>query len=456
MGIGAVAANAQSFLAGGITYEVKSNSTEHLCQVAVSEGEPYSGNVKIPSKVTYDGTDYTVVGINPYAFAGCEGLTAVDIPATVTELGRNAFQSCKALYSISLPTGITEIKDQTFYECEVLISYSAPGVSRIGKSAFAYCKKLKEAPFSSNTEYIGVSSFKNCYSLTTVSLPSNAEILEAAFEGCTGLKSVRLSAQMEMVPEYLFSGCTALEEVRGGEQVMEIGEYAFSDCISLTTFDLSGRLTKIHRGAFSFCSSLVMPSIKGNELEIGEYAFTGCAALEEIDFEGAVRIEAEAFANCEELKTLKFGPETKYIRERVFRGCDKIESVTCMAMQPPFLSNNSFTETVYETALLTVLESQRLLYVQTPPWSYFKNVEGVGDAGVDDVHGDNPETTISVENGNLTVKGVAGEVMVYNPEGRICWSGRVETADGEVVVCGLAPGIYIVKTRERAEKVLVR
>lgn len=53
-------------------------------EVEVTQGSPmYSGNVVIPSSVTYNGQTYTVTKIGEKAFYECMGLRTVSIPEGV-------------------------------------------------------------------------------------------------------------------------------------------------------------------------------------------------------------------------------------------------------------------------------------------------------------------------------------------------------------------------------------
>ena len=48
----------------------------------------------IPSTVEYQSHTYTVVSINRHAFYGCEGLTSIILPNTITEIEEWAFGDC--------------------------------------------------------------------------------------------------------------------------------------------------------------------------------------------------------------------------------------------------------------------------------------------------------------------------------------------------------------------------
>ena len=54
----------------------------------------YSGNVVIPSSVTYSGNTYAVTSLGYAAFYNCSGLTSVTIGNSVTSIGDGAFSGC--------------------------------------------------------------------------------------------------------------------------------------------------------------------------------------------------------------------------------------------------------------------------------------------------------------------------------------------------------------------------
>lgn len=72
----------------GIYYNVVTK----LKTAEVTYGEnKYSGDVNIPLSLEYNGVTCSVTSIGGSAFAYCRGLTAVDIPGSVTSIGERAF-----------------------------------------------------------------------------------------------------------------------------------------------------------------------------------------------------------------------------------------------------------------------------------------------------------------------------------------------------------------------------
>ena len=64
-----------------------------------------TGALTIPSTVTYGDTTYSVTTIGFKAFEYCTGLTSVNIPSSVTSIGKNAFLRVKHIEYHGRATG---------------------------------------------------------------------------------------------------------------------------------------------------------------------------------------------------------------------------------------------------------------------------------------------------------------------------------------------------------------
>ena len=60
------------------------------------------------------------------AFLGHGNLERIDIPDTVTRIGKSVFDQCGSLRSIVIPEGVTTIEDYTFSNCDSLRSIALP------------------------------------------------------------------------------------------------------------------------------------------------------------------------------------------------------------------------------------------------------------------------------------------------------------------------------------------
>lgn len=76
-----------------------------------------SGDLIIPSSVTYSGTTYSVTSIGEYAFDGCSSLSSVTIPHSVTSIGSHAFDHCSGLTALTIPSSVISIGNNAFADC---------------------------------------------------------------------------------------------------------------------------------------------------------------------------------------------------------------------------------------------------------------------------------------------------------------------------------------------------
>ena len=144
----------------GLTWEYKPTADGEGIEIYKTDGwfmettKP-TGVVTIPA--TIDGKPVTVIG--SHAFAGCDELTGVVIPDTVTEIGAWAFAQT-GLTGIDLPTGLTSIGENAFYGCYGLTSVEIPsGVTEIGAGAFCNCIGLTEVTIPASVTDIGTNAF---------------------------------------------------------------------------------------------------------------------------------------------------------------------------------------------------------------------------------------------------------------------------------------------------------
>ena len=154
-----------------------------------------------------------------------EGITAIDdfcfqeyqmhkieIPNTVTRIGKYAFSGCKNLESIVIPTSVTRIEEYAFWKC---------------------CS-LANLTLSSSITRIEDSTFDGCSSLTSVKIPNSVTTIGmAAFEGCENLVSVTLPNTITSIGPAAFSGCSTQLTVTGSKlySIMKGGGYGSAEAI---------------------------------------------------------------------------------------------------------------------------------------------------------------------------------------------------------------------------------
>ena len=154
--------------------------------------ESKSGNLIIPSTISYNGTTYSVTSIGDRAFYYCSGLTSVTIPNGVTSIGNYAFYECRSLTSVTIPNSVTSIGEWAFTYCRSLTSVTIPNsVTSIGEWAFSYCISLTSVTIPNSVTSISGGAFAGCSSLTSVTIPNSVtSIAGYAFYECNGLTSI--------------------------------------------------------------------------------------------------------------------------------------------------------------------------------------------------------------------------------------------------------------------------
>ena len=241
----------------------------------ISGGYKYSGNVIIPSSISYDGKTYNVTSIESSAFTNCTGLTAVTIPNSVTSIGEGAFKGCTAMTTVTINNDALVSANrsynstlETIFGSQVKNYILGDEVTSIGKYAFWDCSDLTSVTIPNSVTSIGASAFYNCSGLTSIEIPSSVmSIAGSAFNSCSGLTSIVVVDGNTMYDSR--DGCNAIIEtssntlIRGCQNtvipsgVITIGTYAFSNCTGLISIEIPSSVTTIGEISFRFCTGLL-------------------------------------------------------------------------------------------------------------------------------------------------------------------------------------------------------
>ena len=136
--LGILPVSAYDFQVDGIYYNINGEEVTVTNETGESNSNSYSGDVVIPSSVSYEGKSYSVTSIGEYAFQNCSHVTSVMIPETVVSIGDFAFSVCTSLTKMELPALLQSIGTYSFSSCTELISVTLPmSVNRIGIGAFS-------------------------------------------------------------------------------------------------------------------------------------------------------------------------------------------------------------------------------------------------------------------------------------------------------------------------------
>ncbi len=312
----------------------------------IADPENPDKTIEILAMDTVKGVPVTTVADD--AFLGCEMITKVTLPETITEIGAGAFKNCKKLTAIDIPADVTVIGKGALEGCVALEGITLPfvGAEKDGdvNTHFGYIfgaaseaenrtfvpKSLKNVAINGKVA-IADFAFSGCDMLTAVELADGIKAIGSnAFAGCDALTAVVIPGSVEKIGTMAFYGCDLLANVKLSENIKIIGSYAFSDCVALTSVTFPKTITQICDGAFKGCVKLEGASLRNVESlnSIGESAFEGCVALKAITLGDNVETIADrAFAGCIEVEALTLSNALKSIGDFAFEGCDKVKEV---------------------------------------------------------------------------------------------------------------------------------
>ena len=381
----AMEAKSGEFTVDGIRYYY-TNEDDDEVSVTYSSSGKYSGNIVIPSTVTYNGKQYTVTKIGTGAFRDCTGLTAVTLPNAMTSIGRNAFRDCTGLTTVTISNSVTSIGSYAFYGCTGLTEVTIPNaMTDIGGWAFTYCtglqtviwnahnvqdiplnksgtpmppflycKNLTDFVFGDEVEHIPAYLCYNLTSLKNLVIGNSVTTIGSyAFSSCTGLKKVIWNArnangfqddtpfsdcenltefvfgdEVEHIPDYLCYNLTSLKNLVIGNSVTNIRSHAFKGCTGLTAVTLPNAMTDIGGWAFAYCTGLTEVTIPNAVTYIGSGAFSGCTGLTEVTIPNAVtEIGFSAFSGCTGLTEVTIPNAVTHIGDGVFAYCTGLKKV---------------------------------------------------------------------------------------------------------------------------------
>ncbi|MDE6811731.1 MAG: leucine-rich repeat protein, partial [Muribaculaceae bacterium] len=288
----------------------------------------------------------------------------------------------------------------------------------IASNAFSGCSGLKHVEFADIESLINM-DFKSIYS-------NPLYMAHLIYIGEEEIKEINIAESVTSIRNYTFAGCSNLEKITLPGSIREIGESAFNGCSGLKTINVINPIPPVvENSTFTDCpatASLYIP-----EGSLGLYwlhpywsYFKNISNLNlSTDFNIdnlTYHITSEADATVEVsasnltksdiisltvpsevtynnkvysvagianngfngagLTSLSLPESISYIGIEAFKN-NNLTEITCMATIPPSVNENSFDNSVFNSARLIVLKNDYAAYSNHEVWSKFESKVGM-------------------------------------------------------------------------------
>ena len=387
---------AYDFESNGIYYKIlsKENRTCTVTSQSNTTGKKYTGSIVIPSTVQdNNGEEYTVTGIDHYAFMDCVKLQNIVLPNTIQEVGVSAFQGCILLKNITLPQSVVKVGSNGFKGCISLASIEFGNIEKIENHCLDGCSSIENLLIPNTVKEIGYDAFAGCNFLSNITFQSGHKKLYLADHNIYGslfaecsldsvfigrnltyksnesytpesyrsfspfskskkLRSVYVSDSVTNIGTHMFYNCENLENIYGMNNVDSIGEYCFAG-------------TKIKK----FCA----PSLR----TFGGYgyAFDKCQNLEELVLGKIENVTGYSIGDCPNLRNIYIGTELKTIgstrffekfRGKLYIFSNKLSTVLYQEAYDKTYTEYGQTKTWHYPAQYGIPPSVEAIYVASP------------------------------------------------------------------------------------------
>ena len=423
----ATSAQAYDFFNDGIFYNIQGDEVAVTYNVAY-DFNSYSGNVVIPSSVSYLGNTYNVTAIDRYAFCKSVGLKSVTIPNTVQSIGNYAFEGCSWLTSISIPQSVTSIGLHAFANCTNLATITVASGNTVYDSRNACNAIIRKAD---NALYVGCMgtiipstvtciddyAFEGAVKLPSIAINSVTTINPYAFKECLTLTNVNMGTSLNEIDDYAFSGDYRIAQATFPNSLTRIGYRAFSNCVDLQSVTFSNALETIEGSAFDGCESLESLTIPASVKTIGTFAFASCPGLESIEVEngntvydsrnncnaiidkstgtlvagcknsfipGTVKaLDYGAFYGCKYMTSISIPNSVRNVSSMAFYGCSGLNDIyTRITHFSDFeYGTDLFTSVPTSTCILHVPQGTKRMYESMSQWKEFTCQDDAIEAG---------------------------------------------------------------------------
>ena len=413
---------AQTFTVGNLQYNIRDANAKTV--EVTNPVEEVVGKLVIPSKVSYNGTDYIVEALGYSSFYNANNVTELVLPSTIIFVDDLAFFNCPKMEKLTvLAVNPPSYSDNLFPDLE----YNRTPVYVPAESLEDYKKtlwgvfnlKANESPIivdgleysitdttARHMELIGYETMPE----GTLDIPATVNyqgtdytvtaIGSSAFEGCYAIEQVNIPAGVTLIGSWAFDGCSSLAHINvaAGNTTFssEEGVLFNKDKTRLImypvarpgeTYTVPDGVTNILSYAFERCGTLVEVTLPASLTVISNHAFAKCAALSQIVIpDGVVTIGSGAFMNCFTLSRVIIGSGVTSIDSFTFTNCSSLTEITVLAAVPPTITSSTFDGLSLDIPVYVPAESLAA-YQAAYVWKEFTSLKGLstGEFAIDNL-----------------------------------------------------------------------
>lgn len=311
----------------------------------------------------------TLTTLGKYAFRGCSSLKEMVLDEHITAWASGVFSNCSSLEKVELlhrPSN-HRIPDSCFVNCTSLKSIDIPStISTVGKSAFNGCTSLESLSIASSVELLQDYAFYGCNHLAKICLHGNApNITDLTFKYYPNLEGVIIYAQgVRLYPfDSIFPHWMTVEapaDVKGSAGVGLTYEFSwpkmriYGEGSVAESFSTQSDVGPIR----TFVEELTLEEgVKG----MGTWAFASFSSLEKVSLSDSITsIGQMAFRQCEQLRSVTIPSQVRSVGNNAFLGCINLSNIRFLSPSTT-LSNSAFPQPS-STGVLTVPEGAKSHY----------------------------------------------------------------------------------------------
>lgn len=226
---------------------------------------------------------------------------------------------------------------------------------------------------------IGEYAFYQCYALKNIEFPTTLTTISGyAFSECDNLQQVILPEGLTSLGDGAFRSCDNNKYLKLPSTLKTISIYCFSYNLNLQKIDFAEGNANIFHGAFANCRALKSLHFPVSLYYIGRVAFENNYSLTEVEFnEGLYQIDDNAFYDCDGLTEVILPSSLVLANDSPFDYCDNLRKVTCLSMEPPYMTDQIPLGCDMTDRELYVPAISINTYKQTTGWDKFPTIKPI-------------------------------------------------------------------------------